>query len=76
VTGRVDVDGDGRVGRLEFVSTSTDTAHGVAGTLHWVLTFWDFGTRERVTLPPDSQVHSDPAPDPEKLAKRLRSQRG
>ena len=66
---------DGRVRRLEFVSTSTDTAHGVAGTLHWVLTFWDFGIRERVTLPPDSQVYRDPAPDPKELAERLRNQR-
>ena len=75
MTGRVDVDGDGRVRRLEFVSTSTDAAHGMAGTLHWVLTFWDFGIRERVTLPPDSQVYRDPAPDREELAKRLRNQR-
>jgi hypothetical protein len=75
VTGSVDVDGDGRVRRLEFRSTSTDTAHGVAGTLHWVLTFWDFGIRERVTLPPDSQVYRDPRPDPRELAKRLRNQR-
>jgi hypothetical protein len=76
VTGSVDVDADGRVRRLEFVSTSTDTAHGVAGTLHWVLSFWDFGIRERVTLPPDSQVHRDPTPDPEKLAERLRNRHG
>jgi hypothetical protein len=75
VTGRVDIDGDGRVRRLEFSSTSTDTAHGVAGTIHWVLTFWDFGIRERVTLPPDSQVYRDPAPDPRELAERLRNQR-
>jgi hypothetical protein len=75
VTGSVDVDGDGRVRRLEFVSTSTDTAHGVAGTLHWVLTFWDFGIRERVTLPPDSQVYRDPARDPKELAERLRNRR-
>jgi hypothetical protein len=76
LTDRVDVDRDGRVRRLEFVSTSTDTAHGVAGTLHWVLTFWDFGIRERVTLPPDSEVYRDPAPDPKELAERLRNQRG
>ena len=76
LTGSVDVDGDGRVRRLEFTSTSTDTAHGVAGTLHWVLTFWDFGIHERVTLPPDSQVYRDPPPDPKELAKRLRNQRG
>jgi hypothetical protein len=75
VTGSIDVDSDDQVRRLEFASTSTDTAHGVAGTLHWVLTFWDFGIRERVTLPPDSQVYRDPAPDPEKLAERLRNQR-
>ena len=75
VSGSVDVDGGGRVRRLEFASTSTDTAHGVAGTFHWVLTFWDFGTRERVTLPPDRQVFRDPVPDPEELAERLRSQR-
>jgi hypothetical protein len=79
VTGSVDVDADGRVRRLEFSSTSTDTAHGVAGTLHWVLTFWDFGIRERVTLPPDSQVYRDPAPDPKELkqrAERLRNRHG
>ncbi len=75
VTGSVDVDGDGRVRRLEFSSTSTDTAHGSAGTVHWVLTFSDFGIRERVTLPPDSQVYRDPAPDPGELAERLRNQR-
>jgi hypothetical protein len=75
VTGSVDIDGDGRVRRLEFISTSTDTAHGVAGTVHWVLTFSDFGIGERVTLPPDSQVYRDPAPDPEKLAERLRNER-
>jgi hypothetical protein len=78
VSGSVDVDGDGRVRRLEFVSSSTDTAHGVAGTLHWVLTFWDFGIRERVMLPPGSQVYRDPAPDPKELkelAERLRNQR-
>jgi hypothetical protein len=75
VTGSVDVDGDGRVRRLEFISTSTDTAHGSAGTVHWVLTFSDFGIRERVTLPPDSQIYRDPAPDPKELAKRLRNQR-
>jgi hypothetical protein len=45
LTGSVDVDGAGMVRRLAFTSTSTDTAHGVAGTLHWVLTFWDFGIR-------------------------------
>jgi hypothetical protein len=79
VTGSVDVDGDGRVRRLEFTSTSTDTAHGVAGTLHCDLTFWDFGIRERVTLPPDSQVYRDPVPDPKELkelAERLRNRRG
>jgi hypothetical protein len=75
VTGRVDVDGDGRVRRLEFGSTSTDTAHGSAGSVHWVLTFSDFGIRERVTLPPDSRVYRDPAPDPGELAERLRNQR-
>lgn len=75
VTGSVDVDGDGRVRRLEFSSTSTDTAHGSAGTVHWVLTFSDFGIRERVILPPDSQVYRDPAPDPRELAERLRNQR-
>jgi hypothetical protein len=79
VTGSVDVDGDSRVRRLEFTSTSTDTAHGVAGTVHWVLAFWDFGIRERVTLPPDSQVYRDPAPDPrelKELAERLRNRDG
>jgi hypothetical protein len=75
LTGSVDVDGAGMVRRLEFTSTSTDTAHGVAGTLHWVLTFWDFGIRERVTLPPDSQVYRDPAPDPRELAERLKDRR-
>jgi hypothetical protein len=30
LTGSVDVDGGGMVRRLEFTSTSTDTAHGVA----------------------------------------------
>jgi hypothetical protein len=75
VTGRVDVDGDGKVRRLEFISTSTDTAHGSAGSVHWVLTFSDFGIRERVTLPPDRQVYRDPAPDQGKLAERLRNQR-
>jgi hypothetical protein len=75
VTGSVDVDGDGRVRRLEFSSTSTDMAHGSAGTVHWVLTFSNFGIRERVTLPPDSQVYRDPAPDPGELAERLRNQR-
>ena len=75
LTGSVDIDGDGRVRRLEFISTSTDTAHGSAGTTHWVLTFSDFGIRERVTLPPDSQVYRDPPPDPGELAERLRNQR-
>jgi hypothetical protein len=75
VTGSVDVDGDGRVRRLEFSSTSTDTAHGSAGSVHWVLTFSDFGIRERVTLPPDSQVYHDPAPGPGELAERLKNQR-
>jgi RNA polymerase sigma-70 factor (sigma-E family) len=75
LTGSVDVDGAGMVRRLEFTSTSTDTAHGVAGILHWVLTFWDFGIRERVTLPPDSQVYRDPAPDPRELAERLKDRR-
>jgi len=76
VTGSVDVDGDGRVRRLEFGSTSTDMAHGLAGSIHWVLTFSDFGIREPVTLPPDRQVYRDPAPDPGELAERLRDQRG
>jgi hypothetical protein len=40
-----------------------------------VLTFSDFGIRERVTLPPDSRVYRDPAPDPGELAERLRNQR-
>jgi hypothetical protein len=75
VTGSVDVDGDDRVRRLEFSSTSTDTAHGSAGTIHWLLTFSDFGIRDRVTLPPDSEVYRDPAPDPKELAERLRNQR-
>jgi hypothetical protein len=75
VTGSVDVDGDGRVRRLEFISTSTDTAHGSTGSVHWVLTFSDFGIRERVTLPPDSEVYRDPAPDLGELAERLRNQR-
>jgi hypothetical protein len=75
VTGSVDVDGAGRVRRLEFFSTSTDMAHGLAGSVHWVLTFSDFGIRERVTLPPDSQVYRDPAPNPKELAERLRDQR-
>jgi hypothetical protein len=75
LTGSVDVDGDRRVRRLEFISTSTDTAHGSAGTVHWVLTFSNFGVRERVTLPPDSQVYRDPAPNPKELAERLRNQR-
>jgi hypothetical protein len=75
VTGSVDVDGDGRVRRLEFSATSTDTARGQAGTVQWVLTFSDFGIGERVTLPPDSQVYRDPAPDRGELAKRLKNQR-
>ena len=74
MTGSVDVDGDRRVRRLEFISTSTDTAHGSAGTIHWVLTFSNFGIRERVTLPPESQVYRDPAPNPKELAERLRNQ--
>jgi hypothetical protein len=75
VTGKVDIDGDGRVRRLEFSSTSTDTTQGSAGSVHWVLTFSDFGIRDRVTLPPDSRVYRDPAPDPGELAERLRNQR-
>jgi hypothetical protein len=50
-------------------------AHGLADSVHWVLTFSDFGIRERVTLPRDSEVYRDPAPNPKELAERLRNQR-
>jgi len=55
VTGTVDVDTTGRLRRLEFTSRSSDTAHGVAGAVHGVLEFRDFGTRERVTIPPPAR---------------------
>jgi hypothetical protein len=51
VTGTVDVDTGGRVRRLEFTSRSLDTAHLWPGTIHGVLEFRDFGTRERVSIP-------------------------
>ena len=73
VTGSVDVDGDGQVRRLAFTTTSTDTAHGVAGSHSAELTLSDFGIHERVTLPPESQVYR--MPDPRRLADELKERR-
>jgi hypothetical protein len=70
VTGTVDVDTAGRVHRLEVTSRAWDMAHGVAGTIHGVLEFRDFGTRERVTIPPANQVFQFQIPDPRKARRR------
>lgn len=70
VTGTVDVDTAGRVHRLEFTSRAWDTAHGVAGTIHGVLEFRDFGTRERVTIPPANQVFDVNIPEPKESRRR------
>jgi hypothetical protein len=63
VTGTVDVDADGRVRRLEATSRSTDTANGLAGTVHGVLEFRDFGVRAQITAPPADQVCPMPTRD-------------
>jgi hypothetical protein len=70
VAGTVDVDAAGRVHRLEFTSRAWDTAHGIAGTMHGLLEFRDFGTRERVTIPPADQVFQIKIPEPRKLTRR------
>jgi len=63
VTGTVDVDTDGRVRRLELTSRSSDRANGLAGTVHGVLEFRDFGVQARVTAPPAEQVCPMPTPE-------------
>lgn len=63
VTGTVDVDADGRVRRLELTSRSTDRTNGLAGTVHGVLEFRDFGAHEPVVAPPASQVCQMPTPE-------------
>jgi hypothetical protein len=76
VNGTVDVDGDGRVRRLETTSRATDRAwavdRGVGATAHSVMEFWDFGTRVRVTAPPADQVwRFEKIPTPDKLRERM-----
>jgi len=63
VTGTVDIDTDGRVRRLELTSRSSDKANGLAGTVHGVLEFRDFGVHARVTAPPAEQVCRMPTPE-------------
>lgn len=63
VTGTVDVDADGRVRRLELTSRSADRANGLAGTVHGVLEFRDFGVHEPVAAPPADQVCPMPSPE-------------
>ena len=63
VTGTVDIDTDGRVRRLELTSRSTDRANGLAGTVHGVLEFRDFGVQARITAPPARQVCPMPTPE-------------
>lgn len=70
VTGTVDVDTTGRVHRLEFTTRAWDMAHGLAGALHGVLEFRDFGTRQRVTIPPANQVFQHKIPEPRKPGRR------
>ncbi len=63
VTGTVDIDTDGRVRRLELTSRSSDKANGLAGTVHGVLEFRDFGVHARVTAPPAERVCRMPTPE-------------
>jgi hypothetical protein len=74
VTGSVDVDGDGRVRRLELTSRSTDRANGLAGTVHGVLEFSEFGAHEPVTAPPADQVFQVPTGEELKEQRRRAAQ--
>jgi hypothetical protein len=72
ITGTVDVDTDGRVRRLDLTIRASDRANGLSGTVHLVLEFWDFGTRERVTAPPADEVYRAPSLEEELEARRER----
>jgi hypothetical protein len=75
VDGTLDVDGDGKVRRLEYTSRATDrpwaVERGVAATVHSVLEFWDFGVPVEVAAPPADQVYEFPIPSPDSLKERM-----
>jgi hypothetical protein len=75
VTGSVDVDGDGRVRRLELTSRATDRANGLFGTVRGTLEFWEFGPQKPVTAPPAAQVERLPTPEEIKARREAAARR-